>query len=776
MLRACPAVAPHSGSLLTDQHPRHSVFNPGQLTPSSNKDMDVRTTITTGDIGPLTEGKHENPHHVLGPHHIRFDGREAMAVRAYLPHSSQAWVVDEAGTSSRPMRRIHPSGLFEAICPRGDQSSDSRYMLRVTDQQGKQTTMHDPYAFSNLLTNYDLHLLGEGTHWNSYERLGAHRRKIDDVEGVNFAVWAPNASGVSLIGQFNDWDGRQHPMRKHIPGGIWELFVPGLGEGALYKYQIRHGGETFEKSDPYGFSAEVPPHTASKVADLDSYQWQDAEWLAGREKTNGLDQPISAYEVHLGSWQRSDTNPNGWLNYRELAHRLVEYCQKLGFTHIELMPVSEHPLTASWGYQTVGYFSVTSRYGSPQDFMYFIDHMHQHGIGVILDWVPAHFPRDGHGLRRFDGTPLYEHADPRQGEHPDWGTLVFNYSRNEVSNFLISNALFWLDKYHIDGLRVDAVASMLYLDYSREEGEWIPNRHGGRENLEAIDLIKTFNEQTHLRHPGVLTIAEESTDWGGVSRPTYLGGLGFSLKWNMGWMNDTLRYMRHEPIHRKYHHDELTFSLIYAFTENFALPFSHDEVVHGKGSLLDQMPGDLWQRFANLRTLFGYMWTHPGKKLLFMGCEFGQWNEWDHDGNLQWDLMQWESHQGVAQLVGDLNRLYRQEPALHEQDFDGAGFEWIDCHNHEDCTLSYIRKAKDPNDYLIVCCNLTPIPRLDHRLGVPEAAWYEEVMNTDSEFYAGGNLGNGPGVQSEPSESHGRPHSVVLTLPPLSVTVFKPRR
>ena len=448
----------------------------------------------------------------------------------------------------------------------------------------------------------------------------------------------------------------------------------------------------------------------------------------------------------------------------------------MGYTHIELLPVSEHPFSGSWGYQTVGYFAVTSRYGSPQDFMYFVDYCHQNGIGVMIDWVPAHFPRDGHGLRRFDGTALYEHDDPRQGEHPDWGTLIFNYSRNEVRNFLLSNALFWLDKYHIDGLRVDAVASMLYLDYSREEGQWIPNRYGGRENLDAISLIKEFNEQVHLQYPGVLTIAEESTAWTGVSRPTYLGGLGFSLKWNMGWMNDTIGYMRHEPIHRKYHHDELTFSLIYAFTENFALPLSHDEVVHGKGSLLDQVPGDLWQKFANLRLLYGYMWTHPGKKLLFMGGEFGQWNEWNYDTSLQWDLLQWDSHKQLQKYVADINRVYRTEPALFEVDFEPAGYEWIDCHNHEDSTLSYIRRANDPNDFLVITCNFTPVPRSGYRLGVPELCWYDEISNSDSMYYGGSNLGNGPGVMATSVPSHGRPYSVEVVLPPLSTSIFKPRR
>lgn len=703
-----------------------------------------------------------------------------LAVRAYLPDSEQAWVVDAAHGQSQWMRRIHPAGLFEAILPNDDLASDgsatrSHYQLRSSDRRGNEKIMHDPYAFPPLLTDYDLHLIGEGKHWNSYELLGAHKRSIDGIEGVNFAVWAPNATGISLVGDFNDWDNRKHQMRKLIPSGVWELFVPGITDGALYKYQVRHHGHTSDRSDPHGFAAELPPRTASVVTDLSRHQWNDAAWMAEREKSrNGLDCPISIYEVHLGSWQRDEGHEHGWLSYKELAHRLVEYCTKMGYTHIELMPISEHPYTGSWGYQTIGYFAATSRYGSPEDFMAFVDHFHQNGIGVIIDWVPAHFPRDGHGLRQFDGTALYEHGDPRQGEHPDWGTLIFNYSRNEVRNYLLSNALFWLDKYHIDGLRVDAVASMLYLDYSREDGEWIPNEFGGRENLAAVSLVKEFNEQSHLQYPGVLTIAEESTAFTGVSRPTYLGGLGFSLKWNMGWMNDTLDFMSKESIHRKYHHDELTFSLIYAFTENFALPLSHDEVVHGKGSLLNQMTGDLWQKFANLRALYAYMWTHPGKKLLFMGGDIAQWNEWNCDGDLQWDMLQWETHHGVQKLVADLNRIYRDEPALHEVDFDPSGFEWIDCNDYEGSTLSYLRRAKDPDDFLVVGCNFTPVPRQKFRLGVPERCRYEEILNTDSTYYGGSNLGNGQGVLAQAIPAHGRPYSVEMTFPPLSVVVLKP--
>ena len=738
----------------------------------------MRTTIQLGNIGRLIEGRHDNPHEILGQHLIEQEGRQALAVRAFDPQSSQMWVVDPAQPSiPRPMRRIHPAGLFEAICPVKENAPQHRYMLQSSGPGGQKTTSHDPYAFSASLTEYDLHLLNEGTHWHSYEKLGAHLRTIDGVDGVHFAVWAPNASSISVIGEFNGWNDRRHPLKKHIPSGFWEVFIPGLKEGTLYKFAVRTAqGETIEKCDPYGFGAEVPPRTASKVVNLEKYVWQDSAWMATRTKHNALDAPMSVYEVHLGSWRRPWDDGSRWKTYRELATELVDYIKQMGFTHVELMPVSEHPFTGSWGYQTVGYFAATSRYGEPDDLMYFIDQCHQNGIGVIIDWVPAHFPKDNHGLRQFDGTCLYEHEDPRKGEHRDWGTLIFNYGRHEVRNFLIANALFWLDKYHVDGLRVDAVASMIYLDYSRESGDWVPNEHGGRENLEALSFLRELNVQTHLQYPGTLTIAEESTAWPGVSRPTYTGGLGFSLKWNMGWMNDTLRYFRHEPIHRRYHHDELTFSLIYAFTENFTLPLSHDEVVHGKGSLLDQMPGDEWQRFANLRMLFAYMWMHPGKKLIFMGGEIGQWSEWNYENALQWDLLRWGPHQGVQRMMADLNHLYRSEPSLYQQDFDGRGFEWIDCHNYDECVLVFMRKAVDPSDYLIVCCNFTPVPRMNHRIGLSEPGLYREVFNSDSSFYHGSNLGNGNWFQAEETGWHGRPYSAQIVLPPLGISVFKPVR
>ena len=626
-----------------------------------------------------------------------------------------------------------------------------------------------------MLTDYDLHLLGEGRHWKSYEKLGAQLHVAEGVAGVNFSVWAPNAEAVSVVGDFNGWDGQRHAMQKRIPSGIWELFVPGIGAGTLYKYRVKADGSVSDRADPYGFGAEVPPRTASKVVDLASYTWRDEEWMAQRAARNSLSAPMSIYEVHLGSWRRPGDTPHRWLTYAEIERELVPYCQEMGFTHVEFLPPSEHPLSASWGYQTIGLFAATSRFGSPEDLMALIDALHRAGIGVIIDWVPAHFPRDAHGLRRFDGTALYEHEDPRKGEHPDWGTLIFNYGRNEVANYLVSSALFWLDRYHVDGLRVDAVASMLYLDYSRKDGEWVPNCHGGRENLEAIEFVKSFNIQVHAHHPGVLTIAEESTAWAGVSRPTYVGGLGFSLKWNMGWMNDTLRYMRHDPVHRKYHHDELTFSLIYAFHENFVLPFSHDEVVHGKGSLLDQMPGDIWQKFANLRLLYAYMWCHPGKKLLFMGGEFGQWQEWNFDESLHWHLLAGESHRGLSRAVADLNNLVQREPALHELDFDGRGFEWIDCHNWQDSVLAFVRRGSNSRDALVVCCNFTPVLRQGYRLGVPAAGSYEEIFNSDSAWYGGSNTGNGGGLQSSPVPHHGREHSLTLTLPPLAVVVLKCR-
>jgi len=741
----------------------------------------VQSTLSPESIGALIAGCHEQPFEILGPHQQKNRRGETVAVRAYLPNSEQAWLIDPSHKSKRvPMMQIHPAGLYEATCSalvsRGE--SETRrfdYLIETKEPDGMTNQMRDPYAFPHFLSDFDIYLLGEGTHWQSYEKLGAHLRTIDGVCGVNFAVWAPNAKGVSVVGNFNKWDGRRHLLQKRIPSGFWEIFIPEIGEGEVYKYQIKQAdGAITERADPYGFYAEIPPCTASVVADLSKYIWNDSQWLQEREHYDWQHKPFSVYEVHLGSWRRPGNEPQQWLSYRDTANQLVDYVKQMGYTHIELLPIAEHPLTASWGYQVVGYYSATSRYGKPEDFMYLVDLCHQNGIGVIVDWVPAHFPKDGHGLRRFDGTALYEHADPRQGEHQDWGTQIFNYGRNEVRNFLISNALFWLDKYHVDGLRVDAVASMLYLDYSRKEGEWVPNEFGGRENIQAINFLKKMNEEVHLQHKGILTIAEESTAWGGVSRPTYTGGLGFSMKWNMGWMNDTLRYMRHDPIHRKYHHDELTFSLIYAFHENFVLPISHDEVVHGKRSIMDQMPGDLWQKFANARLLYSYMWTHPGKKLQFMGCEFGQWKEWNFDESLDWHLLQWDTHQGLQKCISDLNRLYKTEPSLYELDFDGLGFEWIDCHNWESSSFVYLRKARDAKDHLVIGANFTPVPRC-YRIGVPEAVWYDEIFNSDAPIYGGSGIGNAPGIQADPHGSHFRPAGLDIMLPPLGVTILKPK-
>jgi 1,4-alpha-glucan branching enzyme len=588
-------------------------------------------------------------------------------------------------------------------------------------------------------------------------------------------VWAPNARRVSVVGDFNRWDGRRHPMRILGSSGIWELFIPGLEGGMLYKYEIQgYFDRIYEKADPYGFAAELRPKTASIVWNVTKFQWNDAGWMEHRSKSNYLEQPMSIYEVHLGSWMRVPEEDERFLTYRELAPKLVDYAKKMGYTHLELLPVVEHPLDASWGYQVIGYFAPTSRYGTPDDFQYFVDHCHQNGIGIIMDWVPAHFPRDAHGLALFDGTALYEHADPRKGEQRDWGTLVFNFGRNEVRNFLVASGLFWLDKYHIDGLRVDAVASMLYLDYSRGPGEWVPNIYGGNENLEAIDFIKGFNELAHQLYPGAVTIAEESTAFGGVSKPTYVGGLGFTFKWNMGWMHDTLEYIRKDPIYRKYHHNNLTFGLIYAFSENFVLVISHDEVVHGKGSLIGKMPGDHWQQFANLRAYLGFMFTHPGKKLLFMGGDIGQWREWSEERSLDWHLLQWEPHQKLQRYVADLNRLYQSEPALYTTDHVAEGFEWIDFHDWEHSIIAYVRKAKDPADHLVVVCNFTPVPHEGYRLGVPAQRFYAEILNSDSDVYWGSNMGNRGGFESEPTPWQGQPYSLELTLPPLAVCVFKP--
>jgi 1,4-alpha-glucan branching enzyme len=675
------------------------------------------------------------------------------------------------------MRRLPNTGFFEAELPGISEFAPaaSSYRIRFRTQYGEEFEGYDPYAFPYLLTEFDIYLMGEGRHYDTYEKLGAHFKTLEGVNGVHFAVWAPSARRVSVVGDFNRWDGRVSPMRARGSSGIWELFIPELPEGAIYKYEIvgPQGSVLPLKADPYAFSSELRPNTGSVVARLDTHQWKDADWMHQRQEKKWLESPITVYEVHLGSWRRIPEENNRWLTYRELAEQLIPYVKELGYTHIELLPIMEHPFDGSWGYQTLGYFAATSRFGSPTDFMFFIDACHQAGLGVILDWTPAHFPRDTHGLAFFDGTHLYEHSDPRQGSHPDWGTLVYNYARNEVQNYLLSNALFWLDKYHIDGLRVDAVASMLYLDYSRKPGEWVPNRYGGRENLDAIDFFKRLNEVSHSRFPGVLTIAEESTSWPSVSRPTYLGGLGFSLKWNMGWMNDTLTYFSKNPIFRRYEHNKLTFSLLYAFSENFMLPFSHDEVVHGKNSLLHKMPGDLWQQFANLRLLYGYQYAHPGKKLLFMGQEFAQRHEWSETHSLDWHLLQHESHKGVQRVVTDLNHLLASEPALHQVDFEWQGFEWIDANDSDNSVYSFIRRGRNPDDILVVVLNCTPVVRYGYRLGVPNPGNYQEIFNTDADIYGGSNVGNLGGMNAEEFSWQGRRHSLSLTVPPLAAIFLK---
>ena len=631
--------------------------------------------------------------------------------------------------------------------------------------------MTDPRPF---ITDYDLHLLGEGTHYRAYEQLGAHPWHADGETGVHFAVIAPNAERVSVIGDFNGWRVNATPLARRGESGLWCGFVPWIGPGALYKYHVvsRFHGYAADKADPYGFAAELRPRTASKVWDLSRYAWGDDAWMRERGRRHAHDAPISVYEVHLGSWMRMPEEDDRWLTYRELAPRLADYARDTGFTHVELLPVTEHPFDGSWGYQTLGYYAPTSRFGTPDDFMAFVDTLHQAGIGVILDWVPAHFPSDEHGLGYFDGTHLYEHADPRQRTHPDWNTLVFNYGRRETRSFLISNARFWLDRYHVDGFRVDAVASMLYLDYGRRDGEWIPNAHGGNENLDAVDFLRTFNEWVYREYPDILTLAEESTAWPSVSRPTYLGGLGFGFKWNMGWMHDTLRYFSTDPIDRSYDQNQLTFGLVYAFSENFILPFSHDEVVHGKGSMLDKMPGDDWQKFANLRALYGFMVGHPGKKLLFMGCEFGQRREWSHDRSLDWHLLEHAPHRGLQRWVRDLNTFYRGQPALYEVDFDSAGFEWVDASDSQRSIVSFLRKANDPCDCVLFICNLTPQPHANYRVGVPAGGVWVEAINSDATLYGGSGQGNLGRLDAAPVPCHGRPHSLTMTLPPLAVVAF----
>jgi 1,4-alpha-glucan branching enzyme len=718
-----------------------------------------RQKLLDSDLIKISEAKHHDPFSVLGLQNVLGED----LIRVYLPYAESVCVGDDRAK----MARVPDSDFFELNLT---EALPEHYTIHWQDKDGAQHTEIYPYSFQAILPEFDRHLFAEGQHWHIYQKLGAHLRSVDNIPGVYFAVWAPNAQRVSVVGEFNRWDGRCHPMRSLGGSGIWELFIPGLSEGCMYKFEIlnRQSGQLLVKTDPYGQQFEFRPQTAAIVTDPKRYQWSDQNWISNREQRDWLHSPLSIYEVHLGSWQRDDLG--NFLNYRQLAEQLVSYVKALGFTHIELLPITEHPLDASWGYQTTGYFAPTSRHGSPDDFRYFVDYCHQHGIGVILDWVPAHFPKDSFALGRFDGSPLYEHEDPRKGEHRDWGTLIYNYSRNEVKNFLLSSAVFWLEEFHLDGLRVDAVASMLYLDYSRENGDWIPNCYGGNENLEAIDFLRHLNSVTHQHMPGTLIMAEESTSWPQVTRPTWTGGLGFSMKWNMGWMHDILSYMQQQPIHRSYHHDQLTFGLLYAFSENFILPFSHDEVVHGKGSLLNKMPGDEWQRFANLRLLYTLMFTYPGKKLLFMGCEFGQGTEWSFNRNLDWYVLEYSHHHGMQSLIKDLNKLYVEQPALHQLDFDGRGFEWVDCHDIQQSIISYRRKSE--HDEVLVVLNFTPVPRKAYRIGVPEPGTYSVILNSDSGFYAGSNVGDSS-VSSEEQPWMSLHHSICINLPPLAGVVLK---
>jgi 1,4-alpha-glucan branching enzyme len=718
-------------------------------------------------LDAIAGARHPDPFSFLGPHVVE----GGVCVRAMLPHAEEVSVMASDGEPVA-MHRRHAAGVFEALLPGRREIPD--YRLRVVYPGGYGAEIDDPYRFGRVIGDFDLYLFGEGNHTRIYDKLGAHATRIGEADGVHFAVWAPNAQRVSVVGDFNSWDGRVHPMRSLGSSGVWEIFLPVARLGHRYKFEIRsRHGDILLKTDPYGAAFEVPPLSASIVT-RSEYGWKDGEWMRTRaEAASWFARPMACYEVHLGSWMRVPEEGERYLTYRELADRLIPYVKNMGYTHIELLPVMEHPFSGSWGYQVTGFYAPTSRFGSPDEFRAFVDACHCHGIGVILDWVPGHFPKDSHALARFDGTALYEHADPRQGEHRDWGTLIFNYGRNEVRNFLLANALYWLHEFHADGLRVDAVASMLYLDYSRQEGEWVPNRYGGRENLDAIEFIRQLNTLTHAEQAGSITIAEESTAWPSVSRPTYLGGLGFTYKWNMGWMNDTLEYIGKDPVYRRYDHWHLTFSLIYAFTENFILPFSHDEVVHGKGSMFEKIPGDDWQKAATLRALYGLMYTHPGKKLMFMGMEFGQGREWNYDNSLDWHLLEYPMQAGIQQFVKDLNRTYRSEPALHEIDFDPAGFQWIDCNDNENSVISFVRRASDARDFLVVLLNLTPVPRDGYRIGVPEAGAYTELLNSDAEAYGGSNRGNGGAVFSESIAAHGHPQSLRLNLPSLGCLILK---
>ena len=726
-----------------------------------------KSTVPPAELAAFLEASHADPFHTLG---MRRAG-DFLAVRVFRPDATAVTVVD-TGNRARNFEavKLHPEGFFEAVLPKG--TAEFSYTLRLQSHDGREWETRDPYSFGRILGDTDVYLHAEGNHWDLYKKFGAHLTEADGVEGTVFCVWAPNAQRVSVVGDFNHWDGRVHVMRKLLGSGVWEIFLPGIKEGCHYKFEVKgYHGEISLKSDPFAFYGQHGLQTASIVYDLGRFSWSDEGWMEYRAGQDWTKKPISIYEVHLASWQRVAEDNNRPLSYIELSHRLIPYCLEMGFTHIELMPVAEHPYDGSWGYQVAGYYAPTSRFGNPDEFRHFVDNCHKAGIGVILDWVPAHFPKDAHGLAMFDGTHLYEHADPRQGEHRDWGTYIFNYGRNEVRNFLIANALFWFDQYHIDGLRVDAVASMLYLDYSREGGEWVPNCFGGRENLDAIYFLKRFNEVSYERFPGIITIAEESTAWPGVSRPTYLGGLGFGFKWNMGWMHDFLDYMSLDPIYRRYHQGRITFSLLYAFHEHFILVLSHDEVVHGKGALLGKMPGDMWQKFANLRMFYALMWAHPGKKLLFQGGEFGQWEEWRYNQSLDWHLTQFPLHAGLSSLVRHLNRIYQAYPAFYELDDSSDGFEWIDFRDSENSVVAFLRKSAS-GQQLVFAMNATPMVRSGYRIGVPGPGCYRGILNTDAEVYGGSGVGNISAINSEPVPWQGRDHSIQIELPPLALLAF----
>jgi len=724
-------------------------------------------TVDEGAIHAIVGAYHGDPFAVLGQH----QAGEQLVVRVFRPDARAVTVRDENSGVTYPALQLHPDGFFEAVL----EGAKERifYQLDFIGHGGQEWSEHDPYSFGILLGPLDLHLFAEGNHWRLYDMLGAHLTEVGAVKGTAFHVWAPNAQRVSVVGEFNGWDGRRNPMRKLLGCGVWEIFLPAVTEGDHYKFEVKQvHGNVVLKSDPFAFFGQHGTSTASLVFDLKRYGWNDTAWMEERSKKEWHREPMSIYEVHLGSWQRKVEEGNRFLSYREFADTLLPYVAEMGYTHIELLPVAEHPFDGSWGYQVTGYYAPTSRFGNPDEFRYLVDRCHQMGIGVILDWVPGHFPKDQHGLARFDGTGLYEHEDPRLGEHQDWGTLIPNFGRNEVRNFFIANALFWFEQYHIDGLRVDAVASMLYLDYSRKAGEWIPNMFGGRENLDAIHFLKRFNEVSYERFPGIVTIAEESTAWPGVSRPTYLGGLGFGLKWNMGWMHDFLTYMAKDPIHRRFHQGDITFSLIYAFHEHFVLVLSHDEVVHGKGSLIDKMPGDRWQKFANLRMFYAWMYAHPGKKLLFMGGEFGQWKEWNHNQSLDWHLTNEPEHDGLRRLVQHLNWVYQNEPALYDQDDTYAGFDWIDFRDSDNSVVAFLRKSRGGQSIAFVV-NATPIAREAYRVGVSGDGWWEEIINTDAQTYGGSNVGNLGGQRAEPIAWQGKSHSLLLRLPPLAVVGLK---